>query len=366
MRVVELCAGAGGLTLGLHRAGFTTVRAVESDPVAASTWRRDARTVDLSGLGPVALLAGGIPCQPFSTAGKRASHADRRNLWPTFVRAIDTIRPTWALVENVRGLAQHSRKHHAGEGVPCSGCYLDGVILPQLRERFTWVDVWVLNASSFGVPQHRRRLFIVAGPRPVAPPAASHGDPAALTQSRLFGPSLLPWVTVRDALGLVGTLGGMRNTAANPTQEREAPTEEPAPMVGGRGSEILTPRPAWALPGGKHPDVQLDHPCPTIRIAGEKYFGPPMARQRPDRQAGSDVDRASDALWLATGRRRLTIGECARLQDFPDDHPWQGNHSQIYRQIGNAVPPGMAEAVGRAIATELGTCSSGKPRRNCR
>ena len=474
MKMIEMCAGAGGMTLGLHRAGITTRLAIEYDSDAAATWQAafdapmhvgDAREVDFKPhRGQASLLAGGVPCQPFSAAGKRAGENDSRNLWPTFVRAIDECDPTWVLIENVMGLTSHSAEAHARRGEhPCPGCYLEKTILPELRARFAWVAVWKLNAADFGCPQVRRRIFIVAGPRKAETPRPTHsqvslvrekwvtgeywkriGQPcpigkpspaeerlvAELRQPQMFRPrawSLKAWTTVRETLSLDGLLGGMRNTDNHPGQERDTPTEEPAPTVGGRGAEILTPRPAWALPGGKHPDVQLDDPCPTIRNAGEKYFGQPggalrvigggrnpqsaeladtrnyrditdepsitmtaeqvgnrgpwletRAGTEPERLdipsptvATTEVkgtrasaasggtfsggpDRASDAMFLATGRRRLTTDECARLQAFPDDHPWQGNKTQIYRQIGNAVPPALAEAVGRVLLAANG------------
>lgn len=305
MRVLELFAGAGGAALGLERAGLRHAALCE--------WDRDAcATLRAAGLGPVvegdvrdldriAAVAGAVdvlwssfPCQAWSRAGKRRGAADERNGWPWTVAALDRFRPAWFLGENVRGLAVHQGGCPGKAGGPlnpegCPGCYLEGAILPDLRARFAYVGWWLLDAADYGVPQHRRRIVLWAGPRPLTRPAPTHGPGRAA-----------PWVGMGEALGL-------RARADDGPLARPAPTVTTTEEKGTRATAA----------------------------SGYTFHGGP--------------DRASDALFLGTGRRRLTLAECAILQDFPEEYPFQGSIGSRYRQIGNAVPPRLAEVVGGAL-----------------
>ena len=305
--VVELFAGAGGAALGLEAAGFSHLACIENDADACATLRAvglpcvegDVRDPDLYESEWVGcdLLWASFPCQAWSSAGKREGAKDERNGWPWTVDAIDRLKPQWFAAENVTGLLTHRSGCRAmclGRD-ECPQAYFDLVILTQLQERYPVVQYRVLNASSFGVPQHRRRVIILAGPRAIEWPKVTHGNPTG--QCELFSQPPLPWAT---------------------------------------------------------PDY-WPTPSPTVSAVGEcKGSGPGGNPQK--------MQRASDALYLATGRRRLTIEECALLQDFPADHPFQGVKSSRYRQVGNAVPPALAEAVGRQLYTATKTSSGHSPR----
>jgi DNA (cytosine-5)-methyltransferase 1 len=289
MEVLEVCAGAGGAAVGLSRAGYTHTACVESAADACATLRSagfPVLEVDLRTYHPP-FMGGGLlwaspPCQPFSTAGKRRARHDPRNLWPGVVRCIDEAQPRWFVMENVRGLTYHKKGCTPLFPVRgCAGCYLEGTILAELRSRYAHVWHGVLDAADYGVPQHRRRLIIVAGPVPFTPPVPTHG-PSTDT----------PWVSCGEALGITGTIDGGRNSASNPRQERVVGSGEPCPSIGTRGNQVVrTP----------------------------------------------------------TGKRCLQPGECAILQGM-GEHPFIGaNKRSLYRQIGNAVPPPLAEAIGRAV-----------------
>jgi DNA (cytosine-5)-methyltransferase 1 len=305
MRCIELFAGAGGAAIGLESAGIEHAALVEWDAHACATMRaaglgpvvegdvRDLAAIEAAA-GPVCdVLWSSFPCQAWSTAGNRKGAADERNGWPWTVAAVDHFRPAWFLGENVRGLTLHKggcgfRDGQEGlfGGAPvldCAGCYFERVILPDLRARFACVGWWLLDAADFGVPQHRRRVILWAGPVPLIEPAPTHGPRVGRE-----------WVSMGEALGL-----GVEST-------------------------------------------HLTRPSPTVSAFGECAGSGPGGK--PEKR-----QRASDALYLGTGRRRLTVAECATLQAFPADWPWQGTVSSQYRQVGNAVAPPMAEVVGRAL-----------------
>ena len=308
MRCVELFAGAGGAALGIEAAGFEHAALVERDPDACAVLRAaglapvvEADVRDLDAVEAVAgsscdLVWSSWPCQPWSTAGSRKGEHDGRNGWPWTVDALDRFRPAWFLGENVRGLL--------------SSDYLDDVVLLDLRRRFRHVGHWLLDAADYGVPQHRRRVFVWAGPVPLVPPARSHG-PGMFTR---------PWISMGQALQLDPdlVLHHSRNTDAHPTQERPTPAIEPAPAIGGRGNQML------------------ERPAPTVTTADGQGVGSADSR---------------DIIERAIGRRRLTPAECATLQGFPDGYPWHAcrTKSARYRAIGNAVPPALAQAVAATV-----------------
>lgn len=180
MRSVDLFCGAGGLTLGLQQAGWRTAAAVEYDPAACLTYRRnfpkvrliegDVRAVEFGSFaGKIDLVAGGPPCQPFSVAGNQRAHDDPRNCIPEFIRAIREIQPRVFLMENVAGLA--SRRHEP---------YLHSV-LEQLQALGYCLSTAIVDAADYGAPQHRKR-FIVVGTRGgvFEFPAPTHGPLGAL------------------------------------------------------------------------------------------------------------------------------------------------------------------------------------------
>jgi DNA (cytosine-5)-methyltransferase 1 len=264
------------------------------------------------------------------------------------VDAVDRFRPAWFLGENVRGLLLHrsgctaagGQRGLFGTAAPedCPGCYFERVILPDLRARFAHVGWWLLDAADFGVPQHRRRVILWAGPAPLAEPAPTHGP------GRARG-----WVSMREALALGPdvvpmTVGGWPDHGARPVVG-------PAPTLPAEYGRTQTP---WHNASHAH-----------IVAVGSAFY----KRSRNGQVAWEEVpiDEPANAVgcfpeacgvpWVdaavATGRRRLTVAECARLQDFPAGHPWQGGVGAQYRQVGNAVPPRLAEVVGRALMTAI-------------
>lgn len=341
MRCIELFAGAGGAALGLDAAGIEHAALCEWDPHACATLRAaglgpvvEGDVRDLDAIAAVAgescdLLWSSFPCQAWSTAGKQRGAEDERNGWPWTVDAIDRFSPRWFLAENVRGLIQHSEEGHP-DPQKCPRCYFETVILAQLRERFACVGWWVLNAADFGVPQMRHRVIIWAGPKPIRAPRPTHGPPLKARQGDLFGPGVLPWVTVADALGLHGHTHTQRTPETAKGGNLWQPTTIPSGTV---PTHAMHFREMWSI--NRRPPVMHNHkPSPTIdcyvQSSGDGY-----------EQATRIIDN--------TGRRRMHLTEAATLQNFPDCHPWQGPQTARFRQVGNAVPPKLAEVVGRAL-----------------
>lgn len=392
---IDLCAGAGGLSLGLHESGFD-VLGVERDGDAWRTHRENvgpcrlADIFDYHHYDKAVLVGGGIPCQPFSLAGKGEGMGRKDGTaFRELIRIGQESSADVLLIENVRGLL--ARKH--GESPVIE------VIQEAMRAAGYWPTYTVLDAADFGVPQHRDRLFVVAFRHLEALiefrwPEATHG------------PGLLPWVSVRQALNLGGgqfahglpegaaSWQGMRSlnvdepataVGAFSRPEKLNPLDSPSPCImaseqrgalnfGSRGAKTKPRRatdilnPALAL---------LDRPASTVSAGGTAAGGAepfPNQAYRDGLQAelaeagildrpATTVDthlkvaragrsgRAGESQQV--GAVRLTVEQLAILQDFPPGFSFHGNATSQHRQVGNAVPPRLAEAVGRQIHAAL-------------
>ncbi len=305
--VLEICAGAGGQAIGLEAAGWHHAAVVDNDPYACTTLRRnrpswhviedDVATLDGKAFRGVDLLAGGVPCPPFSIAGDQLGEDDERDLFPQALRLIGESRPLAVMLENVRGLAtsrfQRYRSWLLGE--------LTGLgYVPEWR---------LLTASDFGVPQLRPRFVLVA----LWPEYADQffwPEPAAKAP------------TVGKALRDLMEADGWRGAAA---WARRANAIAPT-IVGGSKKH-----------GG--PDLGPTRARRTWRTLGVDGLGLADAPPPPDH---------SPAVLP-----RLTVRMVARLQGFPDDWIISGGKTAAHRQVGNAFPPPVARAVGAAIRVAL-------------
>ncbi|MFM5949517.1 MAG: DNA cytosine methyltransferase [Novosphingobium sp.] len=306
MLSIEFCAGAGGQALGLEQAGFKHETLVEIEPDFAKTLRLnrpmwDVRTADMNQFDGrpfkgIDLLAGGLPCPPFSVAGKQLGESDERNLFPAALRLIDEIQPKAVMIENVRGFLSPVFEEYR----------------LFLRKEFAklgyHVDWRLLNSSDFGVPQLRPRVVIVALRKGIVdffdwPEVLPHNPPVV-------------GEVLKDLMAANGWAGTDRwAKLANDI----APT-----IVGGskkHGGPDLGPtraRKAWAALGVEGRSLAEEAPQPD-------FFGMP----------------------------RLTVRMVARLQGFPDDWQFYGRKTAAYRQVGNAFPPPVARAVAKRIEIAL-------------
>jgi len=327
MRMVDLFSGAGGLSLGLEQAGFESVMAVEIVRDACDTYSRlfpkanlqdtTIESLDFHPLrGKVDLVAGGPPCQPFSSGGKRLANADHRDMLPQYLRAITEIRPPAFLMENVFGLATGER-----------GDYLGGFI----REfrNLGYEVVWrVLNAADYGVPQKRRRLFVV-GSRVgrFEFPAPTNG-PAADT----------PYVQAGSVLSKDRVIGH-----PNPSKVFYAKNPDLRPSF----------YDGHLFNGGGRP-INLGALCPTILASagGNKTHFIDTMDEVPGYHS-SLLRGEPPRTGTLPGGRRITVAESALIQTFPSSVHFSGSSSSQYTQVGNAVPPLLASRLGTALAQLL-------------
>ncbi len=325
--VLDIFAGAGGLSIGLERAGFTVAAAAEWDKDACETYAAAHPAADLiegdvaamsfrAWRGHVEVLAGGPPCQPWSTGGKRLGSGDPRNGWPSFLRALREIGPRAFLAENVAGLAAASRRGHLQ------------ALLGELAALGFGVAWAIVNAADYGVPQKRSRLLIVG----------IRGGQFEFPAPR-FGPlAARPWRRAGELLGAepVG--------AANPATVTFArnPDLRPSPYDG------------HVYNGGGRP-IDLDRPAPTLlaSMGGNKTPWVDVAGVVPGYHAHLMAGGAPRA-GQVPGARRITVEEAALLQSFPPGLQVAGRRSSRYRQVGNAVPPLLAQAIGTQLRAQLG------------
>lgn len=370
MKALDCCAGAGGLSLGLQRAGFD-VLGVELDEAACETHGALVGPCDRASLWDYEprerfdLVAGGIPCQSHSTAGKRAGTCDPRGqLYVPFLRIAQQAQARAVLIENVRGMLTSPSPTH--------GTALLEVVAAVRAASFEHVVHNVLDAADYGVPQRRHRLFIVGfrsadDARRFEWPRATHSRDGG----GLFG--LRRWVSVREALGLGGGqfASGLREGARGWQGMRLLDVDQPANSITGRNNNDLLDQPARTVSaggvdtGGAEPFANatyrkrlsaelsaLDQPAPCVTATEHKSalaFGSEGAETNP-RRCG---DVLNPALRKATGAVRLTVEQLAALQSFPPGAVFAGTKTQQHRQVGNAVPPPLAEAVGRAVRAAL-------------
>lgn len=306
MQSIEFCAGAGGQALGLEQAGFRHSALVEIEPDFAKTlkfnrpgWNvfaEDMNEFDGRPYKGVELFAAGLPCPPFSVAGKQLGSLDERNLFPAALRLIDEIQPKAVMIENVRGFLSAVFEDYRAS-------------LKQQLSKLGYHTEWrLLNASDFGVPQLRPRVVIVALKKELIdifdwPTVLPHNPPTV-------------GETLRDLMGANGWLG------TNAWVER---ANEIAPTIVG-GSK-------------KHGGPDLGPTRARLAWASLGVEGRSLAEAAPDRDF--------------VGMPRLTTRMVARIQGFPDQWQFFGRKTTAYRQVGNAFPPPVAKAVAHNLRIAL-------------
>ena len=306
MYSIEFCAGAGGQALGLEQAGFRHSALVEIEPDYSKTLKLnrphwDVRTEDMNLFDGTPfkgadLLAGGLPCPPFSAAGKQLGDKDERNLFPAAIRLIDEIKPKAVMIENVRGFLSPVFEDYR--------LFLKA----EFKKLGYSIDWRLLNSSDFGVPQLRPRVVIVALRSDLVdafewPDVLPHNPPTV-------------GAALQDLMAANGWLGTKR----------------------------------WA--------DQANDIAPTIVGGSKKHGGPDLGPTRARKAwaaLGVEGRSLADAAPAADfcGMPRLTVQMVARIQGFPDSWQFYGRKTTAYRQVGNAFPPPVACAVARNLKVAL-------------
>jgi DNA (cytosine-5)-methyltransferase 1 len=407
--VVDLYAGPGGWDEGMRNAGITDVVGVEIEPNACATAeaaghkrvQADVSTIPIGDYAGAWGLVASPPCQAWSMAGSRKGEQDRARvhaLIDAYVAGCDDIGDGWA----------DPRSHHAAQPIrwvrelrpewvcfeqvpPVLGLWQHAADVLRRWGYRTWAGV--LNSADYGVPQTRERAVLMARlGRPVHPPVATHAkEPEG---ADLFGGELLPWVSMAEALGwglptqpspVVMTARGrqagdsdvlrgsswrpewwqrqiaqgnwtLRNGSQANSTARTA--VEPAPTLAfgnnaARCEWVLQSRrdsPEWVARHGGRENRDAEQPAVTITGEAHRWtWGRPATTVDPRIAPPGHRDRAGGERQHEQSVR-VTVQEAAALQSFPADYPWHGTKTAQFLQVGNAVPPRLAEAIVRAVA----------------
>ncbi|MFH8557162.1 DNA cytosine methyltransferase [Streptomyces celluloflavus] len=353
---IEICAGAGGQAIGLHNAGFRHLALVEIDKYAHETLKTnisnneewghcEALNQDLvsefdagremAALGGRALaekeldlLAGGVPCPPFSVAGKQLGRDDERDLFPRMIELIDDLKPRAVMIENVRGIMDSKFDDYCNS------------IIKDIEKLGYWFCGWhLLEARNYDVPQLRPRSIFVA---------IREGE----RKRAGLGVDDFPW-----PVGVNGSKKSVFETLEDTMRERRDRLSEDFPQDADRIEKAYK---RWC----DHAD-QPSAVAPTLVGGSKKHGGADLGPSRAKsawlalgvnaQGVADDIDKVKDRVrdFLRKEGPMLTVQQAALIQQFPSDWKFSGGKTARYRQVGNAFPPPVAEAVGRAIASVL-------------
>jgi len=363
---IDIFAGAGGLSLGLHQAGFDVLVGADSDAWATEThaanlpgltWTGDLadpghflQSLEVWGIKTVDLVAGGVPCQPFSRAGRprianlvqrgeRGAHDARAELWESFIAVVETLRPRAVLVENVPDLPRWN------DGAVLMGFY------ESLRELGYNVEARILDGFRYGVPQHRQRLILLGlaeGRQPIWP------EPQE--ESVTLGDAIddLPIVPrAQRSEELPYDLGRIRNDFQR--EMRAGLVGDASELVWDHITRDVRPDDLKAFKLLGEGQTYLDLPEDLRRYRWDVFTDKYKRLTRDELCRSITAHIAKDGYWYIhpDQHRTLSIREAARVQTFPDDFRFAGTQTHRYRQIGNAVPVKLGRVVGEGIVEAL-------------
>ncbi len=352
LRCLDLFCGAGGLSCGFHMAGIETVAGIDHDAAAIETFNKNGLgkgiVADLENIssekvreicgGYVDMIVGGPPCQGMSLSGPRKEEDKRNRLYKSFVRIVKDLSPRVVLLENVPGM------------VSLFGGKIKDAILKEFSTLGYHMQYKILRASDYGVPQHRRRVvFVGIKNGSFEYPLISHAEiPNSQGLKKMVSChdalSDLPALPTSDYLG-----DSIQQYATSPQNEFQTLMRQNSDRVRNhiaashseRVRHIISLVPAGGNYHSLPPELQK---CRNFHVAWTRF---------PDDAPAPTIDTGHRHHFHYKECRVPTVRECARLQSFPDDFIFYGNKTQQFRQVGNAVPPLMAKALGNAIRRAL-------------
>jgi DNA (cytosine-5)-methyltransferase 1 len=358
LTVIDLFCGAGGLSEGFRQAGFHVLAGQDMDEAAGKTFSSTHSEAKFMGgpiqnvtaqallkaagvkRGEIDVMVGGPPCQGYSVYNhQRGTEDPRAGLFREYLRLVEGIQPKWLVMENVTGITSIA----------------DGAIVQQIRQGMKdlgyRVEMKVLKAEEFGVPQERRRIFFIA----------TRSDAPILFPSPTHGQGLEPFVTIWDAISDLPSLKNAEGSNSSPysksTQNkyqhmlrgnRTLVENHSAPKL----SKINLERMAYIPPGGSWRDIPIKLLPAGMKRARRSDHTKRYGRPRKKDLACTILTKC-DLHWGAyihpTQDRSFTVREAARLQSFPDSFVFKGSRTEQYVQVGNAVPPLLGKRVAEAI-----------------
>jgi DNA (cytosine-5)-methyltransferase 1 len=346
LRVLDLFSGAGGLAYGFQSAGFKTVAGVDFDEGSLLTFRKNfpkamAFCEDLSEISEelkkyfkslrntIDVIVGGPPCQGFSIAGKRLIDDPRNSLYRHYIEIVKVIKPRYVVIENVPTIRT------------MGGGKIAQSIVEDLEDLNYVVKVFTVNASDYGVPQNRKRAFFVAkqGGEPINFPAPT---------------TPFNKLTTKDAIGDLPLVDDYHEDLPMPYSKK---TTNSFQLKMRRGSKELFNH--WSVAhtaqtraiialvpdGGNYKDLPK-------KLQGTRKVNIAWTRMASDRPSFT-IDAGHNHHFHYKANRVPTVRECARIQSFPDTFIFLGNKTSQFRQVGNAVPPLLAESLAKEILKDL-------------
>jgi DNA (cytosine-5)-methyltransferase 1 len=344
IRVLSLFSGCGGMDFGIEAAGGHVIFANDIIPNACSTLRKyfpkskvlEGDIANVHDFPDADVVVGGYPCQSFSMAGNRDPEKDERtSLYKQFLRVINAVQPNYFVAENVSGLKQLK-----------NGKFLEEQVAAYAEAGYS-VFFQVLNARDYGVPQARKRLFIVGIRKELNQafefPVATHG------KATKKAPHLLPYASHGDAIA---------DLPLWPTGEFYERPHDPE----GHFSWYFMSRnrkPDWDGPAftvvANWRHITLHPASPVMKLTWSNLAD--GWKQRWDFSDEYEHLEKDPTRMVLKEARRLSWRECARIQTFPHDFEPVGDTESKFTQIGNAVPPKLAEAIFRHLFSGLGLCT---------
>lgn len=344
MKIIDLFAGVGGMSLGFEQLGFEVVLANEYDRDIANAYVRNRRNANMivaditqldieSTFGKYAnkvdVVIGGPPCQGFSQKGKRKSVLDERNfLFKYYFDVVKRVRPKYFVMENVPNLLTTEQGYFKGE------------IYALFSSIGYTLNSAVLNAADYGVPQNRHRTCIIG----------RLGD-YAIDMPRPIDIKTSIWDAISDLAYLASGEGSEEQNYQMPpeTVYQQAMRKNSKVLhnhIATKHSKLALERLAMIPPNGGREDLPIEHHTKSI------YSGT-WTRMRKEEQSVTITTRfdtpSSGKFTHPFLNRAITVREAARIQSFPDDFVFYGSKSSQMKQVGNAVPPMLAKAIAQVI-----------------